>query len=174
MQNLSGNSIDKFYKSCSVFHQECNKNEFAFFRFFYDLLCILQDSAKWLYYLRLGFTPGSLELSKASQVCPWFTEKSLERSQALQCCPWGWGRRGWPEFRWGQRRSRPGRSAGRCASSPRRQCTTMPGCGGHGGLGPGERGAWACQRAGARAQMWGRECDGVSAGDERAREPELS
>jgi hypothetical protein len=36
MHKLSGNSLDKFNKSCSVFHQESNKIEFAFFRFLYD------------------------------------------------------------------------------------------------------------------------------------------
>jgi hypothetical protein len=40
MQKLSGKSIDKFYKSCSVFHEESNKIEFAFFRCFYDFLWI--------------------------------------------------------------------------------------------------------------------------------------
>jgi hypothetical protein len=33
MQKLSGNSLDKYNNSCSVFHQESNKIEFAFFRF---------------------------------------------------------------------------------------------------------------------------------------------
>jgi hypothetical protein len=50
MQNLSGNSLDKFNKSCSALHQESRKIEFAFFQFFYDVLGILQDSAKVFYY----------------------------------------------------------------------------------------------------------------------------
>jgi hypothetical protein len=47
MQNLSGNSLDKFNKSCSALLQESNKIEFAFFlQFLYDFLEILQESAK--------------------------------------------------------------------------------------------------------------------------------
>jgi hypothetical protein len=38
MQKLSGNSLDKFNKSCRALHEKCNKIEFAFFRFFYDFL----------------------------------------------------------------------------------------------------------------------------------------
>jgi hypothetical protein len=34
MPKISGNSLDKFNKSCSALHQESNKIEFAFFRFF--------------------------------------------------------------------------------------------------------------------------------------------
>jgi hypothetical protein len=45
MQQLSGKSIDKFYNSCTVFHQESNKIEIAFFRIFYNFLCILQEPA---------------------------------------------------------------------------------------------------------------------------------
>jgi hypothetical protein len=40
------------YKSCGVFHKESNKIRFAFFLFSYDFLCILQESAGMLYYLR--------------------------------------------------------------------------------------------------------------------------
>jgi hypothetical protein len=89
MQKLSGNSPDKFNKTCSSLHQETSKTEFAFFLLFYDFL--VKDSANWLYYLRYGFTPGSLKRSKASQVYPWFTEKPQERPRALQCGPWGGG-----------------------------------------------------------------------------------
>jgi hypothetical protein len=46
MQQLSGNSLDKFNKSCSALFQESNKIEFAFLRFLYDFLNILQESAK--------------------------------------------------------------------------------------------------------------------------------
>jgi hypothetical protein len=50
MQQLSGNSLDKFNKSCSTFHQESNKIGFAFVWFFYDFLRNLQVSAKAIYY----------------------------------------------------------------------------------------------------------------------------
>jgi hypothetical protein len=70
MQNLSGNSLDKFNKSCSALHQESRKIEFAFFQFFYDVLGILQDSAKVFYYWSFPFAVRSLELSTTSQICP--------------------------------------------------------------------------------------------------------
>jgi hypothetical protein len=44
MSNISGNSLYKFNKSCSVLHQESNKIGFSFFQFFYDFLEILQKS----------------------------------------------------------------------------------------------------------------------------------
>jgi hypothetical protein len=50
MPKIPENSIDKFNKSCSTLHREPSKIEFAFFRFFYDFLEILQDSANVLYY----------------------------------------------------------------------------------------------------------------------------
>jgi hypothetical protein len=67
MPNISGNILDKFNQICSTLHQESNKIEFAFFRFFYDFLEILQESAKWLYYWSCGFTPRSLQRSTASK-----------------------------------------------------------------------------------------------------------
>jgi hypothetical protein len=71
MQKISGNSLNKFNKSCSTFHQESRKMEFAFFRFFYDSLKVLQESAIWLYYWRCTFTPRPLELFEVSQTSPW-------------------------------------------------------------------------------------------------------
>jgi hypothetical protein len=50
MPKILGNSLDKFNKSCSALHQESKKIEFTFFRFFYDFLDILQESAKSFYY----------------------------------------------------------------------------------------------------------------------------
>jgi hypothetical protein len=46
MQNLSRTSSGKNNKSCSIFHNESKKIEFLFFWSLYDLLRILQDSAK--------------------------------------------------------------------------------------------------------------------------------
>jgi hypothetical protein len=50
MPKILGNSLDKFNDSCSTHHQESSKIEFAFFRIIYDLLEILQESAKVFYY----------------------------------------------------------------------------------------------------------------------------
>jgi hypothetical protein len=50
MPQISGNNPDKFNQSCSALHQESRKFGFAFLRFFYDFLEILQESAKVLYY----------------------------------------------------------------------------------------------------------------------------
>jgi hypothetical protein len=79
MPKLSGNSLDKFNKSCIALHQTSRKVDFAFFRFFYDFLETLQESAIWLYYWRCTFTLGTLQRTKASHSCPWFTEKPSER-----------------------------------------------------------------------------------------------
>jgi hypothetical protein len=87
MQKLSGTSSGKNNKSCGIFHRESNIIEFAFFRFFYDFIWILHESAKWLYYLRCGFAAGSLELCDTSQICPWFTKNSLERKRETQLGP---------------------------------------------------------------------------------------
>jgi hypothetical protein len=50
MPKIFENILDKFHKSCSSYHQESRKIEFAVFQFFYDFLKILQDSAKSFYY----------------------------------------------------------------------------------------------------------------------------
>jgi hypothetical protein len=54
--------MDMLYKSCSDFHQESNKIEFAFFWFPYDFLRILQESANRLHYLRICFARRSSEV----------------------------------------------------------------------------------------------------------------
>jgi hypothetical protein len=58
MQKLSGKSIDKFYKSCLLFHQESNKIEFAFFLIFSWFSTDLQVSAKHKHYLRTAIHRG--------------------------------------------------------------------------------------------------------------------
>jgi hypothetical protein len=90
---------DKFNKSCRVFLQESNKIEFAFFLIFYNFLCILQVSAKHIYYLRNRLSLRSLEISTLLQICPRFTLKTLERLQTLQCAPWPWPAARVAEFR---------------------------------------------------------------------------
>jgi hypothetical protein len=47
---MLGNNLDKYNKNCSTLHQEFRKIEFAFLRYFYDFLEILQESAKSFYY----------------------------------------------------------------------------------------------------------------------------
>jgi hypothetical protein len=111
MPKLSGNSLDKFNKSCIALHQTSRKVDFAFFRFFYDFLETLQESAIWQYYWRCTFTPGTLQRTKASQSCPWFTEKPSERFGGLQCGPWPWGRRGSANS--GEAGGAPGRAGAR-------------------------------------------------------------
>jgi hypothetical protein len=46
MPKISRNSLGEYNKSCSTFHQESNKIDFAFLLFFYDFLENLQDSVK--------------------------------------------------------------------------------------------------------------------------------
>jgi hypothetical protein len=90
MQNLSGTSSGKNNKSCRIFQHESKKISFAFLLFLYNFIWILQESAKWFYYLRCGFAAGSLELSDTSQICPWFTKNTLELKKGTQCHPWAW------------------------------------------------------------------------------------
>jgi hypothetical protein len=57
-------------KLLGFFTTNPKKLSLHFFQIFYDFLRNLQESAKWLYYLRCGFAAGSLELSDTSQICP--------------------------------------------------------------------------------------------------------
>jgi hypothetical protein len=91
MQKLSRNSLDKFNKSCSVFHEESKKIEFTFFWVFYYFLGIWQESAKLGTLFKIHFLPRSLELSQLSQICLYFTKTTPERVGCLQCSPWGLG-----------------------------------------------------------------------------------
>jgi hypothetical protein len=88
MQNLSGNSLDKFNKSCSALRLESSKIEFVFFRFFYDFLGILQDSAIHMYYWRFSFPKGSLDRFWSSHIYPRFVEKTLGRNCPLKLGHW--------------------------------------------------------------------------------------
>jgi hypothetical protein len=61
MQKLSGKGIDKFYKSCSVLHQESNKIGFAIFRVFFRISTdFLRFSTRALLF-EIRFTQNSLE-----------------------------------------------------------------------------------------------------------------
>jgi hypothetical protein len=92
MLKLLGTSSGKNNKSCGIFHHESNKISFAFFGFFYDFLRNLQKSAKWLYYLRITFAPGSLRSFRFLQLYPCFAAEPLERLEGLRLGPWGVGR----------------------------------------------------------------------------------
>jgi hypothetical protein len=92
----------EYNKSCSIFHNESNKISFAFFWIFYDFLCILQNSAKRIYYWRCIFAT-----------------RPLERFRTAQLGPSTHGTTGSPEIwrlRWC---SRPGNNLGSSACSPR-------------------------------------------------------
>jgi hypothetical protein len=62
MQKLSGTSSGKNNKSCSIFHHESKKIEFAFFWIFYNVLRNLQESTKLQILLKLYFAAGTLEV----------------------------------------------------------------------------------------------------------------
>jgi hypothetical protein len=71
MQKLSGETMAMLYKSCSVFHQESNKIEFAFYEFsaiFYGFSKIQQ---KPKHYLRNHFACRPLERTQTLQLGPW-------------------------------------------------------------------------------------------------------
>jgi hypothetical protein len=53
----------EYNKSCSIFHNESNKIEFAFFWIFYDFIENLQDSSNWEYYWSFNFADRPLEVS---------------------------------------------------------------------------------------------------------------
>jgi hypothetical protein len=89
MQKLSGTSSGKNNKSCRIFHNESNKIEYAFVRFFYDFLRILQDSGRQQYYLRFTFAPGSRENFRFLQICPYFAAEPLEITGGSQLGPPG-------------------------------------------------------------------------------------
>jgi hypothetical protein len=71
MQKLSGISSGKNNKSCGIFHNESKKFGFAFFRFFCNFLCNLQEIAKALLLLELPIAG-----------------RPSKRNLSLQCGPW--------------------------------------------------------------------------------------
>jgi hypothetical protein len=76
IQTLTGISSGKNNKSCGIFHNEPKKIGFAFFRFFYNFLHNLQETAKSLYYWSYPFAV-----------------RPLKRFFPLQCSPWAAGQR---------------------------------------------------------------------------------
>jgi hypothetical protein len=90
----------------------------AFLWFLYDFLRNLQDSAKLIYYLRLGFTGRSLEFLFLSRIGPWFMKNTLEITKEKQCSPLAMEAAVPAEIgrlRWG---IRPGKEWGRKRGSP--------------------------------------------------------
>jgi hypothetical protein len=96
-------------KSCGMFHHESNKIGFTFLWIFYDFLRNLQESAKWLYYLRIIFAAGSLESFGILQICPWLTKNTLETLDSLQCRPWERRPARAAQFRRARHRAWPGK-----------------------------------------------------------------
>jgi hypothetical protein len=92
MQQLTGTSSGKNNKSCRIFHHKSNKIGFAFFRFVYNFLHNLQETAKALYYWSYHFAG-----------------KPSEGFLSLQCGPWAAGRRGSGEIPAGVAGVRPGK-----------------------------------------------------------------
>jgi hypothetical protein len=70
MPKILGNRLGKNNKSCRIFHNESNKIEFAFFLISYDLLRILQDSAKGQTLFKNQCSQGSLRLSSIHRCVP--------------------------------------------------------------------------------------------------------
>jgi hypothetical protein len=71
MQNLSGICSGKNNRSCRIIHKESNKIGFAFFRFFYDFIRNLQDTAKALLLFGLPIAGRPSKRTSVSQCGPW-------------------------------------------------------------------------------------------------------
>jgi hypothetical protein len=85
------------WESCSFSYKEDNKIRFAIFRFFCDLLWILQVAAETHKRGKIYFANRPLERIRDSQIYPWFAQTTLERTPAMQCSPRPRGRRGSPD-----------------------------------------------------------------------------
>jgi hypothetical protein len=70
MLRISRIRLGEYNKSCSIFHNESKKIEFAFFWIFYNFLRILQVSAIRGYYWRCNFALRPLERFQSSQLYP--------------------------------------------------------------------------------------------------------
>jgi hypothetical protein len=88
MQKLSEKIMVMLYKSCSVLHKESKKLGMHFYDFFYDFLCILQESAKLQTLFKNQFSNRPLGSFSDSQVYPFFGDRPRKRSFPLQLGPW--------------------------------------------------------------------------------------
>jgi hypothetical protein len=143
----------EYNTSCSIFHNESNKIGLAFFWIFYDVLHILQISAKRIYYWRCIFATRPLE---------WF--------RTAQLGPSTHGTAGSPEIRRLRWCSRPGNGSGSSASprtdwqsrlgrgSTLRRRTAVTGGDGRGGSGfrRGGRTGWTTRDARGMREVYGR------------------
>jgi hypothetical protein len=108
MRKLSRNSLGECNKSCSVPHQESSKIEFAFFRFFYDFLEILQDSAKAATLFKKQLTSRSLELLIPHKNAPGSHKEPWNFSQACNVPLEAWPTAAPAKFRPAGSHGRPG------------------------------------------------------------------
>jgi hypothetical protein len=95
MQKLTGISSGQNNKSCSIIHNGSNKIGFTFFRFFYDFLRNLQESANSLYYFSCAFAGRPLERKLSLQCSPWGRWPARVSQFRRACC------RTWPGKDWG-------------------------------------------------------------------------
>jgi hypothetical protein len=97
MQKLSGNSLDKFNKSCSTFHQESKKTWVCIFLNFLRISMDFTRISKCLILLKMSFCkkiPGGFD---SLQIRPQFADWPSERFRVLQCGPRGSWPSGSPE-----------------------------------------------------------------------------
>jgi hypothetical protein len=97
MQKLSGTSSGKNNKSGMIFHNESNKIRIAFFRFVYNFLRILQDSANLKYYLSYHFAVRPLNLLQFHNCALLLRISPQQFSSPCNVTPGAGGRRGSPD-----------------------------------------------------------------------------
>jgi hypothetical protein len=121
MQKLSGNSLDKFNKSCSSLHQESRKIEFAFFRIFLRFSRDFTRISKSVSLLKFPFCCEVLRPSQNLIDIPLDCMKHRGKTWSLAMWPLAMGAaRLWP-IPANLRRSRRGRWLGSTMCSPRAQ-----------------------------------------------------
>jgi hypothetical protein len=108
----------EYNKSCSTFHQESNKIEFAFFRYFYSFLEILQKSAKSL---KMYFCAGAPRTFQSLTNVPLDCTKLPEKTWGLAMPPLAMGAARLWLIPVSRRHSRPGKRLGSTRSSARRR-----------------------------------------------------
>jgi hypothetical protein len=106
MQKLSGNSIDKFYKNCSVFTRNPTKLILQFFNFLRFSTQFTNFSQNTNTIQETDFSQP-LELYDSLHICPYFSQRTLEVFPGLQCGPRTWPLAAPAKFR--QLRRRVGR-----------------------------------------------------------------
>jgi hypothetical protein len=151
MQKLSGNNIDKFYRSCRVFSLGVQQNWVRNFLIFLSFPRDFPSSSKTPSTIGDSFYSKVPRTFDSLQKYPWFTEKLLERNEGLQLGPWTNGggglagirrfrRHSWPDEGWSSSRCSP-----RACLRPelgrrgtRRRCSATPSGASRGGDCSGE------------------------------------